>query len=50
MLYNEHEASAIGHRLFQQACKMGLDGIVSTRRTAAIRPVHVRIGLKVKKP
>ena len=27
ILYNDHEAGAIGPRLFEQACKMGLEGI-----------------------
>ena len=29
IIYNDHEAGAIGPRLFEQACKMGLEGIVS---------------------
>ena len=43
ILYNEHEAGAIGPRLFQQACKMSLEGIVSIG-IAAIRPAAARIG------
>ena len=27
ILLNDHEAAAIGPRLFEQACKMGLEGI-----------------------
>jgi hypothetical protein len=32
ILYNDHEAGAIGPRLFEQACKMGMEGIVSKHR------------------
>jgi hypothetical protein len=43
ILYNDHEAGAIGPRLFEQACKMGLEGIVSKHRgkTLQSRPVCV---------
>jgi bifunctional non-homologous end joining protein LigD len=29
IIYNDHEAGAIGPGLFEKACKMGLEGIVS---------------------
>src|SRR3954465_14175999 len=32
IIYNNHETAGIGRRLFAQACKMGLEGIVSKRR------------------
>jgi hypothetical protein len=41
ILYNDHEAGAIGPRLFEQACKMGLEGIVSKHRGLQSRPVCV---------
>src|SRR3954470_10353870 len=44
IIYNDHEAGAIGPRLFEQACRMGLEGIVSKHRTGDIRPDHARIG------
>jgi bifunctional non-homologous end joining protein LigD len=31
-LLNEHEAGAIGPRLFEHGCNMGLEGIVSKHR------------------
>jgi ATP-dependent DNA ligase len=43
ILLNEHEAGEIGPRLFEQACKMGLEGIVSKHRGKNLqsRPICV---------
>jgi bifunctional non-homologous end joining protein LigD len=43
ILLNEHEAGDIGPRLFEQACKMGLEGIVSkaSRKNLQGRPVCI---------
>jgi bifunctional non-homologous end joining protein LigD len=50
ILYNEHEAGAIGPRLFQQACKMGLEGIVSKHRERGYRAGRSPHWIKVKNP
>ena len=50
ILYNEHEAGAIGPSLFQQACKMGLEGIVSKRRDRGYKAGPCRDWIKVKNP
>ena len=38
ILYNDHEAGAIGPRLFERACKMGLEGIGS--KLVPVRSFH----------
>jgi bifunctional non-homologous end joining protein LigD len=50
ILYNEHEAGAIGPRLFEQACKMGLEGIVSKHRERSYRAGRSAHWIKVKNP
>jgi bifunctional non-homologous end joining protein LigD len=50
IIYNEHEAGAIGPRLFQQACKMGLEGIVSKHRERGYRAGRSPHWIKVKNP
>jgi bifunctional non-homologous end joining protein LigD len=50
ILYNEHEAGAIGPRLFEQACKMGLDGIVSKHRERGYSAGRSPHWIKVKNP
>jgi ATP-dependent DNA ligase len=39
-----------GPIIFEYACKMGLEGIVSKRRVLPYRSGHVRVGIKVKNP
>jgi bifunctional non-homologous end joining protein LigD len=48
IIYNEHEAGAIGPRLFEQACKMGLEGIVSKHRERGYRAGRSKHWIKVK--
>jgi bifunctional non-homologous end joining protein LigD len=50
IIYNEHEADAIGPRLFEQACKMGLEGIVSKHRERGYRAGRSPHWIKVKNP
>ena len=50
IIYNEHEAGAIGPRLFEQACKMGLEGIVSKRRHRGYKAGPCKDWIKVKNP
>jgi bifunctional non-homologous end joining protein LigD len=50
ILYNEREAGAIGPRLFEQACKMGLEGIVSKHRERGYRAGRSAHWIKVKNP
>ncbi len=50
ILYNDHEAGAIGPRLFEQACKMGLEGIVSKHRGKTYRAGRYAFWIKVKNP
>ena len=35
IIYNDHDAGAIGPRLFEQACLLGLEGIVSKHRDSS---------------
>jgi ATP-dependent DNA ligase len=48
ILYNDHEAGVIGPRLFEQACKMGLEGIVSKHRRKTYRAGRCAFWIKVK--
>jgi bifunctional non-homologous end joining protein LigD len=50
IIYNDHEAGAIGPRLFEQACKMGLEGIVSKRRDRSYKAGRCKDWVKVKNP
>jgi bifunctional non-homologous end joining protein LigD len=50
ILYNDHEAGAIGPALFKQACKMGLEGIVSKLRESGYNAGPCRDWIKVKNP
>jgi bifunctional non-homologous end joining protein LigD len=50
ILCNEHEAGAIGPRLFDHACKMGLEGIVSKHRERGYRAGRTTHWIKVKNP
>ena len=52
ILYNEHhhDSGAIGPRLFKQACKMGLEGIVSKRRDRGYKAGPSKHWIKVKNP
>jgi bifunctional non-homologous end joining protein LigD len=50
IIYNDHEAGAIGPRLFEQACKMGLEGIVSKHRERGYRGGRSPHRIKVKNP
>jgi bifunctional non-homologous end joining protein LigD len=50
IIYNDHEAGGIGPRLFEQACKMGLEGIVSKRRDSSYKAGSCKDWIKVKNP
>jgi bifunctional non-homologous end joining protein LigD len=50
ILYNDHETGAIGPRLFEQACNMGLEGIVSKHRGKTYRAGRCAFWIKVKNP
>jgi bifunctional non-homologous end joining protein LigD len=50
IIYNDHDVGAIGPRLFEQACKMGLEGIVSKRRDHGYKAGPSRHWIKVKNP
>jgi bifunctional non-homologous end joining protein LigD len=50
ILYNDHEAGAIGPRLFEQACKMGLEGIVSKHRDRTYKAGRSPHWIKGKNP
>jgi bifunctional non-homologous end joining protein LigD len=50
LIYNDHDVGAIGPRLFEQACKMGLEGIVSKHRESAYRAGPSKHWIKVKNP
>jgi bifunctional non-homologous end joining protein LigD len=50
ILLNEHKAGEIGPRLFEQACKMGLEGIVSKHREKTHRAGRYAFWIKVKNP
>src|SRR5256714_15101101 len=50
IIYNDHDAGAIGPRLFEQACLLGLEGIVSKRRDSSYKAGPSRHWIKVKNP
>ena len=50
IIYNDHDAGAIGPRLFQQACLLGLEGIVSKQRDSTYKAGLSRHWIKVKNP
>jgi bifunctional non-homologous end joining protein LigD len=50
IILNEHEAGEIGPDLFRQACKIGLEGIVSKHRESAYKPGQCKDWIKVKNP
>jgi bifunctional non-homologous end joining protein LigD len=50
IILNEHEAGAIGPRLFEQTCKMGLEGIVSKHRERGYKAGPCNHWIKVKNP
>jgi bifunctional non-homologous end joining protein LigD len=50
IILNEHEAGAIGPALFKQACKMGLEGIVSKHRERGYKPGPCKDWIQVKNP
>ena len=50
ILLNDHEIGAIGPALFQQACKFGLEGIVSKHRGRSYRAGPCNHWIKVKNP
>jgi bifunctional non-homologous end joining protein LigD len=50
ILLNEYEAGEIGPRLFELACKMGLEGIVSKHREKTYRAGRCAFWIKVKNP
>src|SRR5947208_6771946 len=48
IIYNHRDAGAIGPRLFEQACLLGLEGIVSKRRDSSYKAGPSRYWIKVK--
>jgi bifunctional non-homologous end joining protein LigD len=50
IIYNDHDTGAIGPRLFQQACLLGLEGIVSKRRDSTYKDGSSKHWIKVKNP
>jgi bifunctional non-homologous end joining protein LigD len=50
IIYNDHDAGAIGPRLFEQACLLGLEGIVSKRRDSSYKAGPSRHWIKIKNP
>ncbi|MFL6815952.1 MAG: DNA ligase, partial [Bradyrhizobium sp.] len=50
IIYNDHDAGAIGPRLFEQACLLGLEGIVSKHRDSSYKAGPSRHWIKVKNP
>jgi ATP-dependent DNA ligase len=50
IILNEHEAGEIGPALFRQACKFGLEGIVSKHRERSYRAGPCNHWIKVKNP
>jgi bifunctional non-homologous end joining protein LigD len=50
IIYNEHEVGATGPRLFEQACKMGLEGIISKHRERGYKAGPCRDWIKVTNP
>jgi len=47
--YSEHQTGD-GREIFEHACRLGLEGIVSKRVTAPYRSGRVKTWLKVKNP
>jgi bifunctional non-homologous end joining protein LigD len=50
IIYKDHDAGAVGPRLIKQACKMGLEGIVSKHRESAYRASPSKHWIKFKNP
>jgi bifunctional non-homologous end joining protein LigD len=50
IILNEHEAGEIGPALFRQACKMGVEGIVSKHRERGYKAGRSAHWIKVKNP
>jgi bifunctional non-homologous end joining protein LigD len=50
ILLNEHEAGAIGPLLFEHACKMELEGIVSKHRERGFKAGPCKDWIKIKNP
>ena len=50
IIYNDHDVGAIGPRLFQHACLLGLEGIVSKRRDSTYKAGPSKHWIKVKNP
>src|SRR5438874_8932566 len=50
IIYNDHDAGAIGPRLFEQACLLALEGIVSKHRESVYKAGPSRHWVKVKNP
>src|SRR3954453_9413670 len=48
VIYKEHKAGGVGPRLFEQACKMGLEGIVSKRLDRGYKAGPCKDWIKVK--
>jgi bifunctional non-homologous end joining protein LigD len=48
IIYNDHDAGAIGPRLFEQACLLGLEGLGSKRRDSRYRSGPSRSWIKNK--
>src|SRR4051794_30557630 len=50
IILNQHETGEIGPRLFEQACKIGLEGIVSKHRDSSYKAGPSKGWIKVKNP
>jgi len=50
IIYNNHEAGAIGPRLFEQGCRMGLEGIVSKHRNRSYKAGRCTSWMKINNP
>jgi bifunctional non-homologous end joining protein LigD len=48
--FNEHAADLDGATVFEHACKLGLEGIVSKRREFPYRSGRTKSWIKVKNP
>ena len=50
IIYNDHDVGAIGIHLFEHACLLGLEGIVSKRRDSGYKAGRCKDWIKVKNP
>jgi ATP-dependent DNA ligase len=50
IVLNDHDIGEIGPALFQQACKFGLEGLVSKHRGSSYRCGPCKHWIKIKNP